>query len=65
MYCKIVNQIGAEGMKYLSESLAVNSSIQTLNLFGKQKNQIKRFAHFHSTFLKIELKQGLKLAQKE
>ena len=29
------NQIGAEGMKYLSESLKSNNSIQTLGLNGK------------------------------
>ena len=31
----IGSQIGAEGMKYLSESLKSNNSIQTLNLNGK------------------------------
>ena len=31
----IGNQIGEEGMKYLSESLKYNNSIQTLDLGGK------------------------------
>ena len=30
----IGNQIGSEGMKYLSESLKYNNSIQTLVLWG-------------------------------
>ena len=39
----IDNQIGAEGIKYLSESLKSNNSIQTLDLRGnKTKNKKKQ-----------------------